>query len=349
MRTATFLLAATLTGLLTGCGGAGPDTPAQGVRAVVVIRWPEPARMVPLLAQSIVLEVVQTGTFSSSQSVERPAAGGTSEVRLGNLPAGTLRFTATAYPEPDGQGVAQATATQTLTGAAGDVLEVRLTMASTVTEFRLSGSGLSSGSPAGQYTLQLTQGASVDVTAGARDADGYTVLVPAATWTVTSGAGCASTAAGTGGATSVKGDASGTTVFSVVSQQTAGGDPLTAQLTVTVIAAPTLKLELPVNPVYLKDSAVFRATATWDPSTAGLGPYFWVDLDRDGDGVPEESKMVNYGGGISTDAIEIVTSYESLGVGTYTAKAWFFDGAGQKAEAQVVVTVATSGVDVTIE
>ncbi len=458
MRTATFLLAATLTGLLTGCGGAGPDTPAQGVRAVVVIRWPEPARMVPLLAQSIVLEVVQTGIFSSSQSVGRPAAGGTSEVRLENLPAGALRFTATAYPEPDGQGIAQATATQTLTGAAGDVLEVRLTMASTVTRYELSGSGLTDGAEAGQYSLRITSGSGVDVTVAAYDGDGYQVLVPAATWTVTSGSEYTALAWPTAGQCTVTGTASGRAVVQVVSQQAeSGSGQLVCELTVDVVTLPTLTLTPPAspiyplqtvtvavsatwdpsrplsdynylrvdrngdgtddetigfvggddangrsefsidlswqpygsgtyhlkayfedgygqraqsdtlvtiaayaqptlsltaepNPVYVKDSITFTASATWDGNLPLTWPATWltVYLDRDGDG-DYDTYGNSSGTGLTSATVSLTPSYNDLGVGTYTAKAWFTDNAGQKAEAQVVVTVAASGVDVTIE
>ena len=100
--------------LLAGCGGGSntqlATTGGQG-RATLTVTWPARTRLIPDASNSIAVVVKQGTTISAQQTLARPAAGGTSTASFASLPTGTLSVTATAYPNADGTGVAQATAT----------------------------------------------------------------------------------------------------------------------------------------------------------------------------------------------------------------------------------------------
>ena len=163
-----------------GCGGghstgsgstvsAVPLVSGQG-RATFAVRWPERSgRLVPLLANSIVIVVRSAdGKIVGTVTLNRPDGSGaalsTSAV-IGPLPTGDLIATATAYPEHDGAGVAQATAAAPLAILANSNTEIHLVLQSTIDHLDAALAGASVGV---SYSTQIT--------ATARDADGNVVL-----------------------------------------------------------------------------------------------------------------------------------------------------------------------------
>ena len=70
--------------------------------------------------------------------VARPANGGTVTVRFDPLPVGTFTVTSTAFPNADGTGTAQATASIPLILQAGQNTDFTLTMGSTIDHLELS-------------------------------------------------------------------------------------------------------------------------------------------------------------------------------------------------------------------
>jgi hypothetical protein len=135
IRAAALLLALIL---LTSCGtspnGNSGATRGPG-KATISIKWPIPgkARVIPAASQSITITIQQGKTVLQTQTVARPTTGNTSSTVFTNLPLGSLLFTATAYPNADGTGIAQATGTAVETIAANVATNVTVDMNSTVT------------------------------------------------------------------------------------------------------------------------------------------------------------------------------------------------------------------------
>ena len=164
--------------LLAGCGGNGsafvasPGSGGQG-RATLTIVWPAPTRLIPAAANSIAIVVRQGASTVASQILARPALGGTSTVNFPVLPAGTLSVAATAYPNADGTGVAQAAATLPLIILAGQNTGFSLTMGSTIDHLDMT---------AVQNSVGVGQ--MLPIAATAKDASGAVVLLSPAklTW-----------------------------------------------------------------------------------------------------------------------------------------------------------------------
>ncbi|HZP84752.1 MAG TPA: NHL repeat-containing protein [Chthonomonadaceae bacterium] len=169
------LILGLLCGLLAGCGGSSHQLTgaSRGGRASFTIRWPDrsrSSRVIPLTSQSIKVSILQNGNVYTSQLVARPTTGNTTTVSFTDLPLGALTATATAYPNADGTGTAQAAGSVPLNIQAGQTTSVTLSMDSTIVSVALSLSTLN---------LALNQGTiqSASITATARDADGNIVLI----------------------------------------------------------------------------------------------------------------------------------------------------------------------------
>ncbi len=127
---------------LPGCGGSAPTSSATGValaasgRAVFMVVWPAASttRLIPLAARSIRVDVLRSnGTVVASQLLARADTGSSAAtLTFTNLPVETLTARATALPQTDGSGTAQATGTVPLVIQAGQTVSFSLTMASTV-------------------------------------------------------------------------------------------------------------------------------------------------------------------------------------------------------------------------
>jgi hypothetical protein len=137
MRNATALgIGCLLATLLAGCGGGNTSIPAgTGTlgKATFTVVWPVArGRLIPVASNSILVQITSGAKTIASQTLPRPASGGNATVTFDPLPTGDFMATATAYPQINGTGVAQATASIPLTIHAGATTSFTLTMASTI-------------------------------------------------------------------------------------------------------------------------------------------------------------------------------------------------------------------------
>jgi len=160
--------------LAFGCGGGSNSQLGNNAQTVgssrgaatFTIKWPVPSRLIPAASNSITVQIVQGASFTTSQTVPRPAGGGTSQVTFPALPTGSLIATATAFPNVDGTGTAQASASMPLVVAANQTTPFSLTMASTVDHLELA---------APQSFVLI--GRTLTLNAAAKDATGAVVLL----------------------------------------------------------------------------------------------------------------------------------------------------------------------------
>ena len=168
---------------LTGCGGgskggSGGVTNSRATGSLrFTIKWPEKTRLIPVAANSIVLRFDRTVPGPTvgptpQYTLVAPADNITGAARqvsqfVDNLELGTYRVTATAYPNADGTGVAQATTSAPKDIAKGPNADLILIMDATV------------------KTLEVTPATGPDTTVGKtrqliatpKDADGNIVIV----------------------------------------------------------------------------------------------------------------------------------------------------------------------------
>ncbi len=136
-------LLACLSLLLSGCGGAGSESSdsssARTAAATFTIVWPEASKLIPIASRAIQVDVLQGTTKVASKTAARGAAGSTTTIKIQNIPAGNLTFTATALPNVNtsgsvttGSGVPQAIGSAPLKTEAGKTAKITLTMATTI-------------------------------------------------------------------------------------------------------------------------------------------------------------------------------------------------------------------------
>ncbi|MBS1725989.1 MAG: Ig-like domain-containing protein [Armatimonadetes bacterium] len=166
-----FCAYAALVATLSGCAGSSSSASATG-QATMTITWPDQSRLIPEASNSINVSLWQGTTVIASKTVARPTSSSQSTLSFTGLPSGTLTLVAQAFPSTDGSGVAQASATQSVTITAGSTTSVTVTMASTITTLSVSPS-----------TVSLDPGYTQSLTATAFDSTGATVLISASTLT----------------------------------------------------------------------------------------------------------------------------------------------------------------------
>ncbi len=312
-----------LPALLAGCGESLPGVaPGESDRAtaVVTIQWPARSapRMIPTLAESIQIELTtgaSAGRVTDTQIVARPPNGGVSTVTFENVTPGPASVIATAFPAPAAQGVAQATGRLDFELLEGETHQATVTMASTVATW-----------VAGPAPAPLPVGRTVDLTVQALDAGGATVLVPPATWQIATGTGLVHLTPVDGTRCTVAADAAGTaTVVARCEQETgqAGSVLVSAPVTVTVVALPTVSAQVAPTRPTVTQRVDFTATAVVDPTLGQVAVWDW---DLDGDGLFELT-------GLASPAVS--TSYPTAGARTATVRVT--DNFGSTATAQVVV------------
>jgi hypothetical protein len=171
--------------LLYGCSGTSNNSSTNqpittnSAQAKISITWPSsttakssiihPA-LIPQASNSIVITISNGSTQITSKTVAKPSSGNTSTVNFDALPAGSLTVTATAYPNADGSGVAQASGTAALATVVGQTSTMTLTMGSTIDHITITSSALGVGA-----------GKTLILTPTAYDASGAVVLV-GSTW-----------------------------------------------------------------------------------------------------------------------------------------------------------------------
>ena len=154
-----------------GCAGSTMDGTATG-QATMSITWPERTRVIPVAANSITVTFWKGTTVVSTKTVARPTVGNQTTVNFTSLASGAYSVVAQAFPNANGTGTAQASATQSVTISSGTTTPLEITMASTIASLTAT---LSSSS--------IIVGASAPITVTALDANGATVLTSASTVT----------------------------------------------------------------------------------------------------------------------------------------------------------------------
>lgn len=240
--------------LLAGCGGGTTGSlasaPASGGsgRATVTIAWPARTRLVPAASNSIAVVIRQGMTIVAQQTPTRPAAGEASTVNFPALPTGSLSVTATAYPNADGTGVAQATATLPLVITAGQNTSFSLTMNSTIDHLDMTA-----------VQTSIGVGSILPISATGKDSSGAVVLLFPAKLTWQSAApGIASVDANG----LVTGIALGSADISVTDTESGK----TAKTTVTVVPG------IPSNP-FLADGFAYPVGGPVANQNGGTGPW----------------------------------------------------------------------------
>jgi sugar lactone lactonase YvrE len=150
-----------------GCGGNGGSGASTGKGAAALsITWPSRARLIPAAADSIRIVISEAGVILANQLVVRPAGGGTSNLTISDLKPGTPTLTATAYPNVDGTGTAQATGVTNVTIVENRTTNVSLTMNSTIDHLEVSPS-----------PIAVLVGADTQLVVTAKDASNAVVLI----------------------------------------------------------------------------------------------------------------------------------------------------------------------------
>jgi hypothetical protein len=179
-------------GILVGCSSgarnAGPglasdSSTTRSGTVSISFRWPTPSstRLVPAASKSIKVvvlgdETANRGTVLAQKVLSRPAAGETSVNVIFTVPVGNVKLMATAYPNADGTGVAQAQVQETFDVRENNTASITLTMAGTIKSIAIT--------PA--TTSVTLGGADISYVATAKDAAGAAVLTLPANlqWTV---------------------------------------------------------------------------------------------------------------------------------------------------------------------
>jgi uncharacterized protein YjdB len=158
-----FLAAAVLSMAAYGGGGRFDVAQASALGKLRVgVTWAEPSRLVPIASNSIKVQVFDGATEVASAVIPKPLTIKTFD----ELPTGNLTVVASAYPETDGSGVAQATGSVPATITAGTITTVNLTMATTITHVDVT-----------PVTSSLSAGQTTTLVATPKDANNNVVLV----------------------------------------------------------------------------------------------------------------------------------------------------------------------------
>jgi 6-phosphogluconolactonase (cycloisomerase 2 family) len=214
------VLSALVAAFLTGCGGNNGNGAQQKGTLALSVTWPERTRLVPTASSSIRLVVTSAGVQVATQVIQRPSAPPLTQVyTFPNIPTGSATLSATAYPNADATGVAQAMGSTPFTITSAQTTNLNIAMDSTVNSLEL-----------GPATLTVAPGATLQITATGKNALGQVVLIAPEkiTWN----------SATTGAATIdinglVTGVAAGTSTITVTDTESGKS----VQQTLTVVAA----------------------------------------------------------------------------------------------------------------
>ncbi len=162
MKLAKYIFVLIILLTLLACGGGGVVGAKSG-KVSISITWPTPSRVIPVAASSIGIIIKNSeGLTVVSTFIAKP----TTLWMSSDLPVESYTLTATAYPNLDATGVAQATGVTNFAPLESQTIPVSISMGSTVTSVSLSAT-----------TQSLTVGEAVQVTATCKDAQGNLVLV----------------------------------------------------------------------------------------------------------------------------------------------------------------------------
>ena len=283
-HTTLVLLSVLLSLLLAGCGGGSSrqsiSKQAHSGKATFTIKWParltvpRSSRLVPDASNSIKVEIKNASIVVTTQVLPRPANGGISTITFDPLPVGVLNMTATAFPQTDGTGIAQAAAASPIVIQADQNTPLSLTMATTIDHLELS-------PPSPSLAVTTIQ----QMTATAKDSAGSIVLLSAVKLTWASSNTAVATVTSTGQVTAVTPGSAQLTVTDAESQKSASTTitVVSGTPTVTTINLDTwdLKYDAGRNLVYATTSASApqfpNSIVPINPVTAAFGTPIPLD------------------------------------------------------------------------
>jgi hypothetical protein len=242
---------------LTGCGGGGGAGGApQTGQARITVAWPTRSRLVPAASNSVRAILRQDGQEVGSAVLVRPAAGGQTTATIENAPAGSLTLVATAYPNTDATGVAQATGTTPVTITGGQTTDIQLAMESTIDHLEIA--------PGASASVAV--GETLPLTVTAKDATGNVVLTSPGKiqWSSASTALASVDSGGVVTGVAPTGSVPGPVQLTVT--ETESGKTAGVALTVTSSATVTVSPSAPTLSV--GDPQPFGATVSNAPNTA---------------------------------------------------------------------------------
>lgn len=155
--------------IFSGCGGAAVTDASLG-GLTITIDWPS----IPSASASITFTLLNGTTTTASQTLNRPDSGSSSTYTFTSLPATILTIRAESFPSANGVGVAQASASKSITVVAGINTSMTITMSSTISSLSITPSSPS-----------IKVGGSVQLGMSALNATGQVVLTSGSTvsWT----------------------------------------------------------------------------------------------------------------------------------------------------------------------
>lgn len=149
---------------LLACGGGGSGiVAAKNGKVSISVTWPTPSRVIPVAAKSIGISIKNSkGITVVSTFIAKPTTSWVSS----DLAVDSYTLTATAYPNSDATGTAQATGVTNFAPLESQTVPVSISMGSTVKSVTLS---------AATQSLKVSE--AVQVSATCKDAQGNLVLV----------------------------------------------------------------------------------------------------------------------------------------------------------------------------
>jgi len=285
---AAMLSIACLTLFLASCGGGGSG--GAGSRATgrfaLTVKWPEPSRLIPAASNSIRAVLTGGGATLGQQTLVRPQQGPwTTTVTFENLSAGVVTLGATAFPNADATGTAQAGGSADSTIISGQTAHVTVTMSSTIASLVVTPTP-STVHMAGTEQLIATP----------KDASGNVVLVAPGNITFSSGTPATATVGQSNGL--VTGVAASANAVTITATESESGKSGTASVTVTAPAPSGLPVPKSATVdstnrfVYVADFGdVFQASGTYhgdlrqfkinaDGTLSDLSPSLVTSVDQ---------------------------------------------------------------------
>ncbi len=132
---------------LHGCGGGSSNAlssqaTSRSGTVTFSVHWPATGRLVPAASQSVGITLSFNGQQIGQQVIARPTNGGVASASFSNVIAGTIEFTAIAYPNPNGTGTAQASGSSAVSVMSNSTSSVSLTMDNAIAGVSLIQAGI---------------------------------------------------------------------------------------------------------------------------------------------------------------------------------------------------------------
>jgi hypothetical protein len=137
------LLLLSCAALCFGCGGGSSPADSKQVATpgslAFEIVWPEPSRVIPAAAKSLVIQVSGPSLPTVKKVIPRPPAGtNTTSTRFDSLPPGIVGVLVQAFPNADGTGVVQAVGGTTVAIVSDVTTQAKIDLTSTVDHIDLT-------------------------------------------------------------------------------------------------------------------------------------------------------------------------------------------------------------------